>query len=71
MAETKRFHLDNYSGSKDDRIRTIMKGLVLARMTGKVEIHSDYQTLRFCMSNGKLAIGCSIASYADIIDRFE
>jgi len=71
MAETKRFHLDNYAGSKDDRIRTIMKGLVLARMTGKVEIHTDYQTVRFSMIEGKLAIGGSIASYADIIDRIE
>lgn len=66
-----RFQLDHYSGTREDRIRTIMKKLVDMRMSGNVEIHTDYQTCKFKMQNGKLEQSSSICSYADIIAHFE
>ena len=71
MSDKKRFNMDNYSGTRAERVRKIMDELVQARMTGDVEIFTTYQKLRFTMTNGRLAKSSSICSYADIIAHFE
>jgi hypothetical protein len=71
MAEKKRFNMDNYSGTRAERVRKIMDELVQARMTGEVEIFTAYQKFRFTMTNGNLVKTNSVCSYADIIAHFE
>ena len=66
-----RYFMDHFTGSKEERVRAILLKIKTTAYTGKVEIHNDYQTIRFEVLNGHLAPTNSISSIADILDILE
>jgi hypothetical protein len=66
-----RYFMDHYNGTREARVHEILVKIKAISYTGKVEIHNDYQTVRFEARNGYLVQTKSICSIADIVDSFE
>ena len=69
--QPKKFFLEHFTGNKEERVRAILLNIKTLSYTGPVEIHTDYQTIRFQVRNGQLAKSKSICSVADILDSIE